>query len=337
MKIIVAGIYLYPMYQEALASGLESINQDAHRVVLLNGHSWDQCVAYKNSKIVKQAVDDIKPDCLFLYRVEIIFAGVLRYLKHKYPQMKIFIYHNDDPFRKTLHRRLKSFHYLRCVKYADITYVYRPVNIEEAKQWGAKEAKLYMSHYYSKTDLKEYTQDQLSKKNGQVVFLGHYEDDQRITYFNELFKRGINFHIYGPDNWKEIFIANNWSIEKLHNIIRGEEYVNTIKSASIALAFFSTANRDEYTRRCFEIPISGTALLQQRTKITSSLFRDNENALLFDTIDEFIEKIEYYLGHETELCNIAWNGYQYVKNGQFSEISRAHMVLEDYEQLIKTI
>lgn len=324
------------MYQEALANGLETIHQDVHRVVLLNGHSWDQFIAFKNSMIIKREVDRIKPDCLFLYRAEIIFAGVLRYLKHKYPQMKIFIYHNDDPFRDTVHRRLKSFHYLRCVKYADITYVYRPVNIDEAKLWGAKIAKLYMSHYYSKTDLKEYSKEQLCDKNGQVVFLGHYEDDIRIIYFNELFKRGINFHIYGPSNWKEVFIANNWPLNRLHDIVRGEEYVQTIKSASIALAFFSTANRDDYTRRCFEIPISGTALLQQRTKVTSTLFEDQKNSLLFDNMDEFIEKIEYYLKHKEELCNIAWNGYQYVKNGQFSEISRAQMVLKDYEQLINT-
>ena len=333
MKIVVAGIYKYPMYQEALASGLESLGQEVYRVVLLNGHSWDQRVAYKNSIIVKNAINDIKPDCLFLYRTEIIFACTLKQLKKKYPQMKIFIYHNDDPFRKTLHRRLKSFHYLRCVKYADITYVYRPTNIEEAKKWGAKEVKLFMSHYYSKTDLKEYTKAQLHNKNGQVVFLGHYEDDMRIEYFDELFKRGIDFHIYGPNNWKEVFVRNKWPSDNLHSIVRGEEYINTIRAASIALAFFSTANRDEYTRRCFEIPISGTVLLQQRTKMTSALFEDNVNSLLFDSLEEFVEKIEYYLKHETELCGIAWNGYLYVKNGDFSEISRARMVLNDYEQL----
>ena len=124
--------------------------------------------------------------------------------------MKIFIYHNDDPFRKTLHRRLKSFHYLRCVKYADITYVYRPVNIEEAKQWGAKEAKLYMSHYYSKTDLKEYTQDQLSKKNGQVVFT--YSSPLIILCnfsIGQLFAIKISFQLSGPYMWKFIPLLNN--------------------------------------------------------------------------------------------------------------------------------
>lgn len=333
MKIIVAGIYKYPMYQEALASGLESIGQDVHRVILLNGHSWDQRVAYKNSVIVKKAVEDIKPDCLFLYRAEIFFACTLKQLKKKYPQLKIFIYHNDDPFRNTLHRRLKSFHYLQCVKYADITYVYRPVNIEEAKQWGAKQAKLYMSHYFSKTDLQDYTREQLSKKNGRVVFLGHFENDLRISYFDELFKSGIDFHIYGPENWKAVFVEHNWPLSQLHDIVRGAEYVDAIRNSSIALAFFSTANRDEYTRRCFEIPISGAVLLQQRTRITSSLFIDKVNSLLFDSKEEFMDKINYYLSHEDELAEIAWKGYQYVKNGDFSEISRAKMVLDDYEQL----
>ncbi len=333
MRIIVAGIYKYPMYQEALASGLESIGQEVCRVVLLNGHSWNQRVAYKNSIIVKKAVDDIKPDCLFLYRAEIIFAYTLKQLRKQYPQLKIFIYHNDDPFRNTLHRRLKSFHYLRCVKYADITYVYRPVNIEEAKQWGAKQVKLYMSHYYSKTDLKDYTREQLREKNGRVVFLGHFENDSRISYFDELFKSGVNFHIYGPENWKEVFVEHKWPLSQLHDIVRGAEYVGVIRDSSIALAFFSTANRDEYTRRCFEIPISGTALLQQRTNVTSALFKDKYNCLLFDSKEEFMEKIAYYLIHDKELANIAWNGYQYVKNGDFSEISRAKMVLNDYEQL----
>lgn len=36
MKIIVAGIYLYPMYQEALASGLESIRMHIELCCLMD-------------------------------------------------------------------------------------------------------------------------------------------------------------------------------------------------------------------------------------------------------------------------------------------------------------
>ena len=335
MKIIVAGIYRYPMYQEALASGLEAINQDVHRVVLLNGHSWDQCVAYKNSKIVKQAVDEIKPDCLFLYRAEIIFAGVLRYLKHRYPQMKIFIYHNDDPFRKTLHRRLKSFHYLRCVKYADITYVYRKVNLAEAQKWGAKKTALFMSHFYSKKDLIELSDDSFLKNNDRIVYIGHYENDSRIEIIDYLYKHNINLDIYSNTFFEKAFEKHGWPKEHYFENVYEEEYRKTISESAMALAFFSTANRDEYTRRCFEIPIMGTLLLAPRTVITEQIFRDGENAILYNSPEDLYEKIVYLNSHKEIRNKIAKEGYEFMKGSNHSEIARAKMVVEDYIKLLK--
>ena len=163
-----------------------------------------------------------------------------------------------------------------------------------------------------------------------MVFLGHWEDDDRKEYINACYENNIDLHVYGPQMWKNIFVKNGWPIEKLHSVVRGDEYRKTIQRSSIALAFFSKANRDEYTRRCFEIPISGTAILQPRTSMTSAIFKDGEDAILYSNQKEFVGKLMHYLSHEKELEEIAYNGYQLMRGGDFSEISRAKMVIQDY-------
>lgn len=335
MKVLVVGAFKYHMYQEALCYGLEQNDIEVVRLKITDVRPYGLLTTFKNGKLIWDYVIKHEPDVLFLYRVENIFSYIIKKIKKMYPHVWVAQYHNDDPFRKGFKRYIKSYHYLQYMKYTDMTYVYRRVNIEEAIKRGAKHAKLFMSHYDSRTDLKKITRLDCGNKNGKIVFLGHWENDDRKEYINTCFKLGFNLHIYGPDDWRKIFISNGWPIQNLHPTIYGEEYCKVIHEASIALAFFSTANRDEYTRRCFEIPVSGTAILQKRTAITNKIFKDGIDALLFSDVDEFTNKIKFYLSRPDDLNTIAYNGYQLMLNGEFSEKSRAKQIIDDYINLAK--
>ena len=190
-----------------------------------------------------------------------------------------------------------------------------------------------MSHYYTKTDFKDLNRNDCLNKNGRVVFLGHWENDDRIEYIRECYRQGINLHIYGPDNWHDVFVKFNLPLKNLHPLVRGEEYIKIIHDSSIALAFFSKANRDEYTRRCFEIPTAGTVLLQPSTIVTREIFTDGVDSILYENVDDMVDKIVRLLGNQEKLSEIAYNGYNLMKNGPFSENARAKMVIDDYEQI----
>ena len=331
MKIIVAGAFEYQMYQEALAYGLTQCGAQVICLQLKENRPYDLLLAYNNGELLEKKVAECSPDIVFLYRVENIYPIFIKRLKAKFPSIFFAQYHNDDPFRKSIKRYIKSWHYLHYIQYTDLTYVYRPVNLNEATEWGAKQVKLFMSHYYSKTDLRDMTPSDCLNKNGRIVFIGHWEDDGRMDYICECFKQGYDIHIYGPNYWKDIFNKYQLPQENLHSVVRGKDYINVLHNASIALAFFSKSNRDEYTRRCFEIPMAGTALLQPATTITQEIFTDGYDTILYTSIKDFVKKINYYLMHKEELSDIAFHGYTLIKNGPFSEKARAEMVLNDYD------
>ena len=333
MKILVAGTFRYPIYQEALCHGIEVCGHEPIRLLLSEGRPYSFRLCIKNGYKLLNSVVEQNPDAVFLYRVETIFPSFLKQLRTRYPHIPIAIYHNDDPFRKEWKRFFKSFHYLNCIKYTDITYVYRHVNIEEAYKYGARKVKLYMSHYYSLNDLVELNNSTINKSTDEVAFVGHFEPDNRIEIIDYLFKNCINLHIYGSD-WKQVFINKKWPIDHFHKGARGVEYRELINRVGIALAFFSSKNRDEYTRRCFEIPVMGTLIAAPLTNVTNSLFIDGVNALLFSSKEELLQKLQFYNSHIDERNRLAIQGYNNIKNGDFSEVSRAKMVIDDFDYLI---
>lgn len=334
MKILVAGAFNFSMYQEALCHGIAANGHEAIRLILGEDRPYNLALCSNNEKRLLEVVKERRPDAMFLYRVENIWSRSLKKLKVLYPKMPIAIYHNDDPFRKGWKRYIKSMHYLACVKYADITYVYRRVNIDEAYQLGAKNAKLFMSHYNSQTDIQVLSESLFDKKTDEVAFIGHYEADNRIEILDYLFKQGVNLHIYYNGGWDKCFAENHWPIENLHPGAHGKEYKQLVQKVGIALAFFSAKNRDEYTRRCFEIPIMGTLIAAPITPITNQLYSDGENALLFSSKEDLLDKIKFYSENIDERNRVAKNGYDNIRNGGYSEIDRAKMVIGDFENII---
>lgn len=89
-----------------------------------------------------------------------------------------------------------------------------------------------------------------------VVFLGHYEDDDRLLYIQKLTEAGITVGV-PKSSWSEKI--NNKCLLQLENT--GTAYNQILNESKIALVFLSTLNKDTYTRRCFEIPAARTFML----------------------------------------------------------------------------
>lgn len=334
LKILLVGAFRYPIYQAALAFGFRKCEAEVLELILPDTKTGNEIANIRNSLKLVKKVREVNPDLIFLYRVDNIWAISAKYIKYKHPNSKVFIYHNDDPFRKGWKRSIKHYHYNQCVKYADITYVYRQVNINEAYRKKAHQVEMFMSHY-THDDLTDYTLNDCVKKNQRVVFVGHYENDNRIEYIDYLFKQRIDLHIYGHDRWKEIFQQYGWPSNCLHHELNRSDYKRVVHSAAIAIAFFSVANRDKYTRRCFEIPIFGTLLLAPRTDVMEKMFTDGKDVVLYTTKEDLFSAITYYNAKPALRTNVTYQGYLHVRNGGFSEVDRARKIINDYRQLIK--
>ena len=335
MTIAIAGNFKWVHYQQALLDGFIKLGENDKSVQAVPikvdyCSNWNLFGLLQNSIYLLSQVRKQNVDVLFLYRLDYILPIVVYIIRH-FCKCKILMYHNDDPYnRSTLRRRIKYFNFLHSIRYSDIVYVYREVNINEALQWGGKVVKLMRASYYSKLDKPQESRVQKDKK---IVFIGHYEEDSRVVYLDALFKAGFPVHIYGHDNWNIVFEKYNWNKEFLHSPVYGSLYRETLSSSVAALAFFSKHNRDDYTRRCFEIPMAKTLLIAPATNFMRSVFHDGEDVILFKDSVDLVNKVSQVLSDEDLFNKITQNGYDFVLNGGFSENDMARAILSDIKKL----
>ena len=150
---------------------------------------------------------------------------------------------------------LATFH--ESIPLLDLVLAYRVHNIQEFYRAGARHVELMRSWFVPEQNFPLISSQIEEKKFGcDIVFIGHYEPDGRISYLEEIERAGWRLKIFGSSGNSEQssiqikVTATSFPIQP----VWGQDYNSALGGAKIALCFFSKLNRDSYTRRCFEIP-----------------------------------------------------------------------------------
>ncbi len=98
-------------------------------------------------------------------------------------------------------------------------------------------------------------------------------------------------------------------------------------SCTIALCFLRKANRDTYTDRSFEIPATGDFMLAERSSEHALLFDEGEEIACFESADELVQKVRYYLAQGDERARIAAAGHRRLLAGHHTYQHRLTEVL----------
>ena len=330
MKLMMIGNWLYPVYEAAMTQGFENNKCEVIKFNLLeNGAPAINTLSYRlrlkkslarvNARLLNQARID-RPDVIFLYRGIEVLPSTLKAIRDQLPEVKIVLYHNDDPYG-SLWGRMRSRHYLKSHPLADVVAVYRPVNVADATKFGAKRVELLMSSF---TQGEHYPSDAACSRD--VIFVGHYEDDGRLELIRSLVDAGVQIEVFG-DSWGAVADLHPWLDNVVNKSVWGSNYGNILRQSRICLGLLSRRNRDVYTRRCFEIPACGSVLVAPRTRFLAQLFREDEEAVFFSSPEELVRKITGLLA-DTERCDeIARRGYERVIKDKHDETGRASEVL----------
>ncbi|MCR2745213.1 glycosyltransferase family protein [Limnobacter parvus] len=341
-KVIVHGTYIYPIYEDALVVALRKVGYLVISDKVSLGNSIftkfqlrfnflpSPLVIYLSINLFFRIIKG-NPNVVFLWKAFWIHPIVLRILKFVRPGCQIIIYNNDNPYSSLQNPGIFDDKYLvryfrQQIKYADNVLVYRWQNVEEAKAYGAVSVLLFPSYYLPWIDLR--TAPTLGEYTGrpfEVCFVGHYECDGRIIYLkeiNSLFKLILG----GGNTWTaNVLDEINYYDHVCEHF--GDQYIDLLSKSKICLCFLSKHNKDEYTRRCFEIPASGNLLLVERTKYLESIFVDFESALFFSSVEEAIQKIYWALSNQSCAHEILLNGQAVVIKGNFSVFDRVRQVI----------
>lgn len=339
-KILLAGSWQWEIYEHALAAGFRCNGWQVVPFKLENHLSRSQICRFQvRLKIGREinslnraflnVVKDEKPDVVFLNLVDLVYRNTLQNLKRSNSKIVLVTYHNDNPF-VGLANRFRWRHYLSSLDLADITLVYRPKNIEDAKRWGAKNIYILPPYYLTYRD-RPYFKSKGSYLS-DVIFIGHYENDGRDEIIDHLIKNGVNVRIYGT-KWNEVADKYSWLTANDIKMVRGDEYSRLLSGAKIALVFLSKRNDDVWTRRCFEIPACGTLMMAPRTKELELFFESGREAIFYDSKSDLLEKIKHYLKHDGERERIAEAGMKRCVECEHNEIGRVKQLINIISQI----
>lgn len=330
MKIILVGDWHSELHEAPMEKSLKSLG---HRVVCFKWHTYFKIgnnhpniyqkfqnkylfgptIQKINRDIIELVISE-QPCTLFIYRGTHIHPKTLIEIKKCNPNILIVGYNNDDPFSLGYPKWLWR-HFLKGLCHYDIVFAYRHKNLKEFKEAGASNVHLLRSWFDPERNYPLALGSQPHSDYGcDVIFIGHYEDDGRLEVLEEVVKRGWKLKLYGPGyEWDDV-IGRSHYLKHLApvSLVWGKEYNDALCNTKIALCFLSKINNDTYTRRCFEIPACGTVLMSERTSDLLDLYREDEEALFFEGLHEFGNKLDRFLANPERLNRIGKNGLRRV-------------------------
>ena len=132
----------------------------------------------------------------------------------------------------------------------------------------------------------------------------------RKEHIERMRRHGVDVTVFG----------GNTSDTKLHY----REVVKIFNQSRINLNFSSNANGSSFVRqlkgRIFEVPLSGGFLLTEYAPDLERFFELDREVACFETEEEAVEKIKYYLEHAEEREEIARRGYDRARRDYAGEV-----------------
>jgi spore maturation protein CgeB len=353
LKIVVAGDWHSQLHEEAMSRALIRLGHTVepfawHRYFLpcagTLGHVNSLFKRAQNKYLVGPALiranrDLVElanrehPAAIIVYRGTHVFPETLRRMRHSVPGVILIGYNNDDPFAPGQFALLFR-HFLAGIAEYDLILAYRRHNLDDYRRAGARKVELLYSWYVPECNRPvALDPGERDKYDCDVVFVGHYEDDGRVAFFEEIVRRGWRFRLFGPD-WEGV-TDRSPELAALGRIspVWGEEYNKALCGAKIALCFFSKLNRDTYTRRCFEIPATRTMMLSEFSADVAAFYREGVEAEFFRDSDDMVRKLERYLVDDSLRRAVADAGWRRVRLDGHDVVTRMRTLVEQIESV----
>lgn len=248
-----------------------------------------------------------------------------------------FAYMNDDMFNPAN----QDFGFLESLPHFHCIFTTKSFNVREFHRAGAPLA-IYLPNAYDPL-LHSPTAPQENDKVwvGDVAFIGTFRQD-RADFLARLAEcRDFKLNIWGG-GWQKMrrldYLHKRHAWRRLVSSIRGPELWGkamgrAVQSNSICLGLLNHRNRDLHTSRSFEIPACGGFMLAERTEEHRMFFAENREAVYFSSFEELVDKIRFYLAHESARLKIARAGYEKCVRWPNRYVDRARSALSKYETL----
>jgi hypothetical protein len=349
MRILVAGDWHSELHEQAVLEALLQLGHEVesfawHRYFRTGGRLAALAARVQNRFIAGPAVARLnrdlvalarrwEPALVFVYRGTHLWPATIDALREPArpgaARPVVLGYNNDDPFAPRQPRSLWR-HFIAGVPRYDAVLAYREHNLAELQAAGARRVRLLRSWYMPwRNRPVELDAADTARFGCDVVFVGHHEPDHRTALLEAVASAGIDLRLFGHGaDWDPV-LSRSPSLRHLVplQLVWGEDYNKALCGAKIALCFLSRLNRDTYTRRCFEIPASGTMLLSEHSDDLASLYAPGVEADYFHDAPGLVAQLRRYLGDDALRRSVAAAGASRVRADGHDVVSRMRDLL----------
>jgi spore maturation protein CgeB len=268
---------------------------------------------------------EFQPNLLWIEKATTILPSIYKQIRQQFPNLKIVYYSEDD-----VHLFDNRSIYLKhSFPLFDAVYTTKPRNIQELPRIGAKNVVCIFQAYDRNIHRPiSVSEEDRQRWGAEVGFVGFFERD-RAEQMLYLAQQGIKVRIWGF-NWQD------WINKHPNLIVEGtpvfnEDFVKVLNATRINLNFLRKSNRDRHTSRSLEIPACQGFMLAERTDEHLQLFEEGKEAEFFDSPEELLQKVKYYLAHDAELLRIAKAGRDRCLESGYSHRDRLKVMIEAFE------
>lgn len=231
-------------------------------------------------------------------------------------------YATDDPFNW----RTGTPELIKSIPHYDIYATTKQAIIPDVKRAGGREVRYVRFGYKSSVHFYDppLLPDERKRFSADVAFAGEADAD-RLPFFRALLRAipNLNLALYGG-LWNQDGQLRSY----FRGPVRGRAFRMAHGGAKIVVNLVRRENRDDHVMRTFEGPACGAFMLHERTESHLDIYKEGRDAAFFESSDELIDKVRYYLLHDHERERIRQAGYSRTISAGHSYRNRLEQILQ---------
>ncbi|MCI0469550.1 MAG: glycosyltransferase [Nitrospirae bacterium] len=265
------------------------------------GAESQHCNKNFRTNVVLKAVEEFKPDCvIFEIGFKPSYEGI-SILKNKVEKMAGW-WTMTTNWMNIEERESRLY---------DAFFFFTEEFVQTAKDMGFNA--FYLPHAVNDYDFKKtvMTDEERNALDCDIVFAGAWQRPRQQA-INSIASAGFKMRLYGPKWFKHNL--SNLSVLRSYNgnWLYGEKLIKQYNAAKIVLNINSWFTRKSYgiNQRVFDVPACGAFLLTDYVKELESFFKVGEDIETYNSVEELLDTIHFYLKNDDIREAIRRNGYE---------------------------
>jgi spore maturation protein CgeB len=271
-----------------------------------------------------QAVDRIRPDLILVIATSGVRAGTLAQAQVLSPRTRVYMIYPDSP------------HGLSSDRIACLPVCHRVAVSSSAWSMAFKALGARQVHYLpfaADPDLHSippFAEDSATAIRFELGFIGTWRPEREalLERMDE-----FNLAIWGGKYWstrtnRSGRVRNRWAGGELI----GPQVVAASAETAVMLNILDPITWPGPNMRSFELPACRAFVLSSRSPAILEIFEEGRDLECFDSPEEAIDKVRFYLTRSSDRIRIAQNGYERVIGGGHTYVDRAKTIVNWFDE-----